>query len=197
MPALWTQTIEAHRAAVREAILDSTWALVTEHGPLSVSMSQVAEATGIGRATLYKYFADIETILHAWHERQVRRHLADLAQLSGQADDIRSRLESVLEAYARIARQREHHGSEIAATLHRHEHVASAYDELAGFFRELLTQAARAGYVRADIPSDELADYCVHALETAGSARSEAAVRRLVTLVLAALQPSATASASG
>ncbi|MDQ3153275.1 MAG: TetR/AcrR family transcriptional regulator, partial [Actinomycetota bacterium] len=56
MPKLWNETIEAHRRAVIDATLDTTWALVTEHGLLSVTMSQIAEKTGIGRATLYKYF---------------------------------------------------------------------------------------------------------------------------------------------
>ena len=52
VPKLWNETIEAHRRAVIDATLDTTWALVTEHGPLSVTMSQIAEKTGIGRATL-------------------------------------------------------------------------------------------------------------------------------------------------
>ena len=52
MPRLWNETIEAHRAAVRDAILESTWALVDEHGLRSVTMSQIAEKAGIGRATL-------------------------------------------------------------------------------------------------------------------------------------------------
>ena len=53
MPKLWTETIEAHRREVRDAILDAAASLVGEHGLLSVTMSQVAELTGIGRATLY------------------------------------------------------------------------------------------------------------------------------------------------
>lgn len=65
MPKLWNETIEAHRHTVREAILNTTAELVTEHGLLSVTMSQIAEKTGIGRATLYKYFPDVEAILHA------------------------------------------------------------------------------------------------------------------------------------
>jgi AcrR family transcriptional regulator len=44
-------------------------------------MSQIAAETGIGRATLYKYFPDVEAILVAWHERQVAEHqLRDFAQ---------------------------------------------------------------------------------------------------------------------
>ena len=79
VPKLWTDTIQAHRREVRLAVLDVTAALVAEHGLRSVTMSQIAEKTGIGRATLYKYFPDVEAILLAWHERQITGHLADQA----------------------------------------------------------------------------------------------------------------------
>ncbi|RUV80905.1 TetR/AcrR family transcriptional regulator, partial [Mesorhizobium sp. M5C.F.Ca.IN.020.14.1.1] len=78
MPKLWNETIDAHRRAVRDATLDATAALVAERGLLSVTMAKIAEETGIGRATLYKYFRDVEAILVAWHERQVTGHLEHL-----------------------------------------------------------------------------------------------------------------------
>src|SRR5437667_6777863 len=81
MPKVWNETIEAHRREVRDAILHTTAALVAEHGLRSVTMSQIAEATGIGRATLYKYFSGVEAILVAWHERQVTSHLECLAEV--------------------------------------------------------------------------------------------------------------------
>ena len=43
-------------------------------------MLQIAAATGIGRATLYKYFPDVEAIMVAWHERHIARHLRLLAE---------------------------------------------------------------------------------------------------------------------
>ncbi|MDQ4103425.1 MAG: TetR/AcrR family transcriptional regulator, partial [Actinomycetota bacterium] len=95
MPKLWNETIEAHRHQVREAILDSTWALVTEHGLLSVTMSQIAEKTGIGRATLYKYFPDVEAILQAWHQRHVAGHLDHLTELRDRAGEPGELLEAV------------------------------------------------------------------------------------------------------
>src|SRR5713101_6254962 len=85
VPKLWDETIEAHRHAVRDATLDAAAALVAEHGLLSVTMSQIAEETGIGRATLYKYFSDVEAILVARHERQVTSHLEHLAEVRDQA----------------------------------------------------------------------------------------------------------------
>ena len=81
VPRLWNETVETHRRAVNEAILDKTAALVAKDGLRSVTMSQIAEETGIGRATLYKYFPDVDAILLAWHERQVADHLALLEEL--------------------------------------------------------------------------------------------------------------------
>src|SRR6516225_10322457 len=60
VPKLWTQTLEEHRRAVHDATLDTTAALVHEHGLAAVTMSKIAAETGIGRATLYKYFPDVE-----------------------------------------------------------------------------------------------------------------------------------------
>jgi AcrR family transcriptional regulator len=189
VPRLWTQTIEAHRRDVREAILDSTWALVTEHGLLSVTMSQIAQVTGIGRATLYKYFPDVEAILSAWHERHVAAHLAHLTELRDQDGDPGVRLESVLQAYARICHHRKRHGTdELGALLHGGEQVARSQQELLDLFGELLTEAAATGDLRDDVAPDELAIYCMHALSAAGHLPSEAAVRRLVAVTLAALR---------
>ena len=194
MPKLWNETIEAHRRAVREATLDTTAALVAEHGLLSVTMSQIAEATGIGRATLYKYFSGVEAILVAWHERQVTGHLEHLANVRDQAGDAGERLEAVLEAYALICHEHsshELHGTELAALLHRGEHVARAQQQLSDLIRDLLTEAAETGDVRDDVAPDELASYCLHALAAASSLPSKAAVRRLVTVTLAGLHPRA------
>ena len=190
MPRLWNETIEAHRRDVREAILDTTWALVSEHGLLSVTMSKIAEETGIGRATLYKYFANVEAILLAWHERHVADHLAHLAELKDQDGDAGERLEAVLQAYARICHYRERHGTEeLGELLHRGEEVAKAQQQLHDLFRDLLTEVAATGYLRDDVPVDELASYCLHGLGAASSMPSEAAVRRLVMVTIAALRP--------
>ncbi len=185
MPNLWNETIEAHRREVREAILAPTAALVAEHGLRSVTISQIAEETGIGRATLYKYFSGVEAILLAWHERQVTRHLEYLVEVRDQAGDAGERLEAVLEAYALISH--EHHGTELAALLHRGEHVARAQQQLSDLIRDLLTAAAETGDLRGDVAPDELASYCLHALAAASSLPSKAAVRRLVTVTLAGL----------
>jgi AcrR family transcriptional regulator len=187
VPRLWDETIEAHRRAVRDATLDTTAALVAEHGLASVTMSQIAEQTGIGRATLYKYFPDVDAILLAWHQRQIAEHLAQLAEVRDRAEHASARLKAVLEAYALIVH--EHHGSDLAALLHRGAHVARAHEQLRNFVRDLLVEGAASGQVRDDVVPEELASYCVHAVAAARHLPSRAAVRRLVGVVLAGLQP--------
>ena len=190
MPKLWNQTIAAHRREVRGAIMDTAAALVAEHGLRSVTMSQIAEQTGIGRATLYKYFPDVEAILFAWHERQISGHLEQLAAVRDQAGDAGQRLEAVLEAFALISHEAHgHHDTELGSFLHRDEQLAPAQQQLRTMIRDLLAEGARAGDLRDDVAPDELASYCLHALAAAGSLPSKAAVRRLVTVTLAGLRP--------
>ncbi len=192
MPRLWNDTIETHRHAVRDAVLDTTAALVAERGLLSVTMSLIAVQTGIGRATLYKYFPDVEAILLAWHERQVIGHLAHLSRARDRAGDAGGRVEAVLEAYALIRyRSHGHQDTELVAFLHRDEQVGRAQQQVRELVRDLLREGAKTGELRDDVAPDELASYCLHALTAAGSLRSEAAVRRLVAVTLAGLRPRA------
>ena len=185
VPRLWTETIEAHRRVVHDAVLDATASLVAGHGLAAVTMSQIAQATGIGRATLYKYFPDVEAIMIAWHERQIAAHLDQLTQVRDTADGPAERLEQVLRTYATLSTA--HQGHELAGLLHRGEHVHRAQEQLHAFVTELLADAAAAGAVRADVAPAELATYCLHALGGARRLPSPAAVDRLVTVTLAGL----------
>ena len=129
MPKLWTDTVEEHRRAVRDAALDAAAKLVAAHGLASVTMSKIAAETGIGRATLYKYFPDVESVLIAWHERQVGAHLEELARVRDQAGGPGQRLEAVLQAYALMIRDRPH-GTDLPALLHRGGHIGRAHQQL-------------------------------------------------------------------
>jgi AcrR family transcriptional regulator len=165
---VWNQTIEAHRREVRDAILHTAVALVAKHGLHSVTMSQIAEETGIGRATLYKYFPDVEAILVAWHDRHVAAHLEHLAEVRDKAGNAGERLEAVLQAYALITYERPQ-GTELAGLMHRREHIAEAHQQLRSFIRDLLPAAGATGDLRDDVSTDELASYCLHALSAASS----------------------------
>jgi len=188
VPKLWTETVETHRREVREAILDATGELVLSRGLLAVSMSDIAEATGIGRATLYKYFPDVEAILNAWHQRQVESHLGELADIRDGVGDPAARLRAVLRTYALICRKRRRHGGdELAAVLHRSPRARKLRRQLLDLISGMVAEAAEAGVVRRDLSADEMAGYCVHALGAAGDSASSAAVDRLVEVVWAGM----------
>jgi AcrR family transcriptional regulator len=183
VPRLWTDTLDEHRQAVRDATLDATAALVTERGLYGVTMSEVATRTGIGRATLYKYFPDVQSILIAWHERTIATHLRQLTALADADGQPLQRLTAVLEAYAAI--EHAHGDHPLAPLVHGGGHHARGREALMQLLAELIAQCAANGEVRADIPADELAGYSVHALGAAAEASSVATV---VSLTLAALR---------
>jgi AcrR family transcriptional regulator len=188
VPKLWTETIDAHRTAVRDAALDAMAALVAEHGLVALTMSQIAAQTGIGRATLYKYFPDARAVLTAWHERQITAHLDQLSAAADPADPAVVRLQAVLQTYAHIQRHSaHHHGGELATLLHRSEHVNDAQQRLRDFVQSLIAEAAQDGDLRDDVAADELASYCLYALAAAGTVAGQDAVHRLVAVTLAGL----------
>jgi len=180
MPRIWVDTIDSHRRQVQDAILDATSDLIVELGPMSVAMSAIAERAGIGRATLYKYFPDIESILVAWHARDFGEHLAHLAQL---AEAPTVGLDDVLNF---VRAQREHHGRgrppEIVATLAHAlaDHGPAMPDAVERAILDALTvlmrQLARRKEVRTDLAPDELARWLLHTMHAPHDLTSPALV---------------------
>jgi AcrR family transcriptional regulator len=188
MPKLWSETIETHRDDVRRALLDATAALVAQRGLRAVTMSEIATTVGIGRATLYKYFPNVESIMVAWHERQIAGHLQLLVEARDRTTGALERLRAVLETFAALSRP--HRPAELSDVLHSRDHVTRAEQHLHDFVADLIGDGVAEGLVRTDLTTRELASYCVHAVGAAGDMSSDAAVRRLVGAVLAGLRPS-------
>jgi AcrR family transcriptional regulator len=127
VPQLWEDAVGQHRTATRDAALQAAGALIAEHGLAGVTMAQVAQRAGIGRATLYKHFADLGAVVTAWHHRRIAEHLAALSEVRVQPGTAVERLEAVLRAWAGIVRESgSHQGSELAVLLHRDPHVEQA-----------------------------------------------------------------------
>lgn len=188
MPRLWTRTIESHRREVHDAIIDAAAVLVAEHGLLGVTMSHIAEKAGIGRATLYKYFPDVESIMLAWHDREVTGHLTYLAEIRDRTEDPAQRLESVLEAYALLTRHTHGHDPGFAELFHRDDRMRRAHSQVQRMIRDLVIAAAEAGQVRTDVPPEELAAFCINALTGTRARTSKSAVHRLVSVTMAGLR---------
>jgi AcrR family transcriptional regulator len=188
VPRLWDESVDAHRHEVRRAVVDAAGRLVSEGGLRAVTMSGIAHEAKIGRATLYRYFHDLDEGLHAWHETQINEHLAELVDVRDRTEP-GDRLHAVLEAYALLShRAHIHHDTELEVLLHRDQRVHSAREHVRALVRDLIAEATLAGTVRDDTPPDELAAYCIHALNAAAGLQSTVAVRRLVAIVLDGLK---------
>ena len=187
MPRLWEASIDAHRQSVRAAAIEAAARLVAQRGIRRVTMAAVAQEAGVGRATLYKYFPDVEALLLAWHEVHVRAHLAEVEAIAKRYPDPEDRLSATLTAIAMIEFERP--GGELATQLHDASHVDRAGEHLASLLENLLSRCVAEGRVRADVAPDELAVYCLHAARAARGLRSKAAVRRLVSVVETGLRP--------
>ena len=188
MPKLWSDTIVEHRSAVRDAILDATGRLVHRDGLTGLTMTALAEASGVGRATLYKYVPDVAAALTAWQEREIGRHLQRLRTIA-QESPPESRLSDVLLAYARLRRHR--HGDDDDDALHGTIRLAPAESELTALVQEIIDDDTRAGTTRTDLSPQELAAYAVGAIGAAAALPDTTAVSRLETLVVATIRQDA------
>ncbi|HWH15744.1 MAG TPA: TetR/AcrR family transcriptional regulator [Miltoncostaeaceae bacterium] len=182
MTSRWSEAVEGHRSAVQEAVLDAVGTLVAAGGPRSVTMAAVARTAGVGRATLYRNFADADALLQEWHAREVRRHVGELVRLAARSGRAWVRLERVLLALVWL-RDGAH-----APALHLGGHVASAQDEVHGLLCDLLSEAVKQGDVRGDIRTEVLAGFCLAALSGGPHVPARPAARDLVGLVLCAVR---------
>ena len=184
MPKLWSDTVLAHRESVRNATLDAVAALVARSGLASLTMSDIAQTTGIGRATLYKYFPDVQAVLQAWHQREVSGHLRLFSSLAGGAGLPMDRLRQILTIHARNLSR---HSGELVQMLHGSGHVAHAWHHLTASLSAVIREGVTEGEIREDVEPDDLANYCLSAVSGAFHVRSQAQVDQLVAVTLSAL----------
>lgn len=193
VPATWDDALQAHRGEVRDAITRATWRLAREHGLLAVTMSQVAQESGISRATLYKYFSDVDAILTTWHQQQVQTHLAELAAARDGTQDAQEQVQAVLTTYARVCRRRAEHGpGELQDLLHHGRDLDTAHRRLVDLVDGVLAAAVAQGAIRADQPTSQLTAYCLRAMTAAADLPAGADVTGLVDLVMVGLRTPST-----
>lgn len=183
MPKLWNDTIEAHRSAVASAVMDKTAELAAREGLHTLTMARIAQEAGIGRATLYKYFSDVEGILSSWHRRQINTHLESLERIRDQRATPLQALEAVLTTYGENIRHGHDHA--FVALLHAMPHVREAHGHLQEFIAAMIAEAVHDGSLKGGIPPSEMARYALAAI--AGGAPNRPALVRLVEMILRGL----------
>lgn len=190
MPRIWTDTVDAHRVAVRAAILASAWRLAVDDGLFAVTMSRIAETAGISRATIYKYFPNVEAILTAQHLQHVEAHLERLESLTHEPTPARDRMRELFSAWTEICYERRRHGAgDVSAALHQDPAIARAEERVRSLFFKVLTSAAATGAIRDDLRLEDVANYCIGALDAASTAPTSATRASLIDVLIAGLVP--------
>jgi TetR/AcrR family transcriptional regulator, mexCD-oprJ operon repressor len=164
---------------VAGAILDATADLLTRSGELP-SMGEVAEAAGIARATLYRYFPAREQLLQALITAAVEVTAAQLAEAD--LDTV-----PVTEGIARVARVVAASGSRYAALvgLFGRDYVGGAELPIKTMIDDLLDRGIDDGTFRSDISPDELRLVLGSLLETGArmAAGHQAGVEKAAALI--------------
>jgi TetR/AcrR family transcriptional regulator, mexCD-oprJ operon repressor len=135
-----------HVAAV---ILDKAAQVLADRRE-AASLAEIAEAAGVARSTLYRYFPNRESLLQA---------LADTAarELNARIDEARPEALPVPEAIARITRGFIATGSKYIALAYLWPKPAGAADQqITEPLRRLFERGVADGTLRSDLPSEVL-----------------------------------------
>jgi TetR/AcrR family transcriptional repressor of mexCD-oprJ operon len=146
------------RDLVTGGILDAAAGVLAARGE-AASMAEIAEAAGVGRATLYRYFPNRDALLTSLFDQAVDelgRRIVD-----AQLDTV-----PVAEGIARLNRLFLAAGVRYAA-LARLDKKKAPMLELERPVRALLARGVRDGTLRADLPADLLFDTFTGLLERA------------------------------
>jgi TetR/AcrR family transcriptional regulator, mexCD-oprJ operon repressor len=136
------------------AIIDSAATVLAVRGE-AVSMEEIANSAGIGRATLYRYFSNREELLRAMAAASVR-------ELTARVKEADLDVVSFDEAIPRLARGILATGSKYVALSLDSAELTDAYPEMKTEviepIRALFRRAIADGSLRQDLPPDVLLD---------------------------------------
>ena len=145
---------EVMKAALRDhterMIIETAAQALDERG--DASMADIADAAGVGRATLYRYFPSRDLLLQAIGDTA-------LDELTGRLADARVDTIPVTEAIARLTRAFISAGSKYVALMrtgHKPVDPAEVDRRIGTPLRELFDRGIATGELRGDVPSDVL-----------------------------------------
>jgi len=195
----------ARRIASRAIVVDTALRLFTENGYLAVRVEDIATASGISRATFYKYFSEREEILAELFERLLGPEPATVPTVAGRS--VEEQVTGVIEDAARQMLEQERLARFVYSLPVRHSSLlrpgARTTPHVMVRVGALLEQGQASGEITRDVPLDLLTRHVHAALEAAmrdwAEGRADDAIahlRVLLGLAFRGLAPRVPAAAS-
>lgn len=101
----WAGSPPADDDEARKRIVDATLRLVDRHGTASTTVSDVAEALGVTRRTVYRYFTGTEELFTAVAEVALAGFIADVERITADMDVAGQLVEVVAYIVERLPRE--------------------------------------------------------------------------------------------
>jgi AcrR family transcriptional regulator len=139
----------------REAILDTSAKLFSQHGYKAVSIRDIAQACGMTNAALYYHFKNKEDLFLAMLQRDHEQTLTALQDAASGPGDLREDLQRLVAQYAAITCQRRQSFQTLRRDLsnledaRRHKLFAEMHASFMRPLEERLAQAQTAGEIQA------------------------------------------------
>ncbi len=138
-----------NKASTRAALLQA--ATVTLAKNPGASLNDVAEAAGVGRATLYRYFASREALLHTLALEAIRKTDEAIAPIRAQELGNRETLKQIVEALIPLGDAFHFLMSELA--IYSHPEVSAAYERHFQSLETLVNAIKAEGGFSRDVPT--------------------------------------------
>jgi len=153
--AQWEDLTEAYRTGQRKSIAHTAMALLVEAGGAGLSMSALAQAAGISRPTLYRYYPDMESVLVGVAGLFSQHDESFAAEIMAESDP-RQQLQTFIDAVTDPSAHGHLTAVELEAALppegrallHGHE------DRARGLLADILRRGIQAGVFASDINPD-------------------------------------------
>jgi len=151
----WADLTEEYRKGQRESIARTAMALLVESGGAGLSMSALAQAVGISRPTLYRYYPDMDSVLVGVAELVSRHDEAFASQVLAESDP-RRQLRTFIDAVTDPAAHGHLSAIELQAALPPEgRKLLNAHEDRArGLLTDILRRGVKDGYFAADLDPD-------------------------------------------
>ena len=139
----------------RDAILDTSAKLFSQHGYKEVSIRDIAQACGMTNAALYYHFKNKEDLFLAMLQRDHEQTLAALREAASGPGDLREDLKQLVARYAEITCQRSQSFQTLRRDLsnvedvRRHKLFAEMHASFLRPLEERLAQAQAEGEIQS------------------------------------------------